>query len=239
MFCIEQFISNADSISNTNNSCCRAWIKPYVQSLPIQPLDSQYSSKWNRHVVIYQWAKHLASQFSNVNSSNSNLYTRSNNSRHLCVDMDDIQWYLVLRQFSKFNIVVNTASQQLVVSLLLKQPVQALQKRLVLPQRALHQPISGSIVPDNTTWTNVANGIPVNVTYTNGATNTLTVTPAAAAVNGTYYYRCVVSVTSCSALNSNFSNLDRISNTDNIQCRARSNHMLNNCKYNTCSQYTS
>ena len=61
--------------------------------------------------------------------------------------------------------------------------------------------------PDNATWSNVANGTPGNITYTNGTTNTLTVTPSAAAANGTYYYRCVVSVNGCSVLNSNSATL--------------------------------
>ena len=61
--------------------------------------------------------------------------------------------------------------------------------------------------PDNITWTNVVNGTPANITYTNGTTATLTVTPSAAAANGTYNYRCVVSVNSCSSLNSNSATL--------------------------------
>jgi hypothetical protein len=61
--------------------------------------------------------------------------------------------------------------------------------------------------PDNSTWSNVVNGTPANITYTNATTATLTVTPAAASVNGTYYYRCVITVSGCSVLNSNSATL--------------------------------
>src|SRR5579871_940108 len=61
--------------------------------------------------------------------------------------------------------------------------------------------------PDGTTWSNVVNGTPLNVTYSNATTATLTVTPTAATANGTYSYRVIVSVGSCASLNSNAATL--------------------------------
>ncbi len=56
--------------------------------------------------------------------------------------------------------------------------------------------------PDNAAWSNITNGTPPNITYavtSNTTTSTLTVTPSAAAVSGTYYYRCIVNVSGCAA----------------------------------------
>ncbi len=61
--------------------------------------------------------------------------------------------------------------------------------------------------PDGTTWTNVVNGTPANITYSGSTGATLTVTPSSSAINGTYYYRALVSVNGCSALNSNSATL--------------------------------
>ena len=58
-----------------------------------------------------------------------------------------------------------------------------------------------------TNWNSVVSGTPANITYTNSTTASLTVTPSSVAVSGTYYYRCIVSVSSCSSINSNAASL--------------------------------
>ena len=95
--------------------------------------------------------------------------------------------------------------------------------------------------PDNgvTPFANVTNGTPANITYSGNTGATLTVTPATAAANGTYYYRCIVSVNSCSALNSSSATLTVYAKPTTSNAGPVISHVCNNYKSNSCSQYAS
>jgi len=56
--------------------------------------------------------------------------------------------------------------------------------------------------PDGVTWTSTATPL-ANFTFTNGTTNTLTVSTTSSVAVGSYYYRCTVSSASCSVNSGN------------------------------------
>ncbi len=51
--------------------------------------------------------------------------------------------------------------------------------------------------PDNTTWSNIADGTPAGINYANENTAVLSVTPDNTATPATYYYRCLINTGSC------------------------------------------
>ena len=147
----------------------------------------------------------LASQFSNVNSPTA-TFTPAVTTAGTYVLTWTISNGPCTASSSSVNIVVNTAPT------ISSQPANqttcaGTAKTFSVTAAGTSPTYQWQYSADNITWTNVANGTPANVTYTNVTTNTLTVTPAAAAANGTYYYRCVVSVTGCSVLNSSSATL--------------------------------